>query len=188
MSRAAGLLAVALTTGLAHAEAPVHHVLKLRLDPGARTLRGMDRVTLRAGAPAAFELATGLTVERLVVDGGPVPAAAGRRQVTLDLDPRRAVHEIVAEYRGTLGATSDGDASKPVAGPDGSLLPAGGWFPTFDAAFTYSVTVEVPETQRALTSGRSWRRAPARQPLRHVRGEWRGVVELSLSSPAPSHR
>jgi len=180
MTRATCLLAVALTAALARAEAPVHHVLKLRLDPAARAVRGTDRVTLRAGAPAAFELATGLAVERLVVDGSPVPAAAGRRQVTLDLDPGRAVHEILVEYRGTLGATGDGDTTKPLAGPDGSFLPAGGWFPTFDAAFTYSVTVEVPGPQRALTSGRLMAESSDERGYRATFASGEPVAELSL--------
>jgi aminopeptidase N len=152
--RALGLLVVAFAVAVMAAEAPVHHALVIRLDPAALTLRGVDHLTLRAGAPTAFTLADGSTVDRLVVDGTPVPARATDGRVTLTLDAR-PVHELVIEYRGVLGAPPrDGDIAHPVGGPDGSYLPAPGWYPTFDAPFTYAVTLDVPDPQRAVTSGR----------------------------------
>ena len=98
------LLAIALCTTLAHAEPAVHHVLKVRLDPVARTVRAVDRVTLRPGAPAAFRLADGFAVEQLVVDGRSATTPAGSGAVGLELDPARTLHEVVVTYRGTLAA------------------------------------------------------------------------------------
>jgi aminopeptidase N len=152
MRRALALLAAAVATAVGAAEPPVHHVLEVRIDPATRTLRGVDRLTLRAGAPDTFRLADGFELERVALDGQPVPPGDGR--VALTLAPS-STHELVVEYRGTLAAPPhDGAVTGAVAGPNGSFLPGTGWYPTFDGPFTYAVTLDVPDPQRALTSGR----------------------------------
>ncbi len=180
MTRAFGLAVVALATRVAAGEPPVHHALEVRLDPAARTLQGVDRVTLRAGAPRTFTLASGFTVERVTVDGTVVKPAGADRRVTLALD-ERATHEIVVAYRGTLAAPPrDGEVTQAVAGPEGSFLPGSGWYPTFDAPFTYEVTVEVPDPQRAVTPGRLTAETSADGRSRATFAADAPVLEVSL--------
>jgi aminopeptidase N len=161
MTRALGVLAVVFAVRPVAAEAPVHHALDIRLDPASRALRGVDHVTLRAGAPASFTLSSGFTIERLEVDGAPVPTRASGGPVALELTTR-PVHELVVEYHGALGTPPPGgEITQAVAGSDGSYLPAAGWYPTFEAPFTYAVTLDVPDPQRAVTPGRLARETTA---------------------------
>src|SRR5262245_46120754 len=154
MDRVLTIVLLALAIRARAEDAPVHHVLEVRLDPAARTLRGVDRVRLGAHAPTAFALLPGFSVERVTADGQPIrPKASGDRQV-LELDGSRQ-HEVVIEYRGTVAAASPGaEVAVSAAGPDGSYLQAAGWFPSFEGLFNYEVTIDVPEPQRAVTSGR----------------------------------
>src|SRR5262249_55667340 len=63
-------------------------------------------------------------------------------------------HTVVIEYRGRLRPLPQaGEVTGPVAGTEGSYLPAG-WFPIFGGLFDYEVTVDVPDSQRALAPGR----------------------------------
>lgn len=181
MTRALALVVALVAARALAADPPVHHVLELRLDPTARTVHGVDRVTLRAGAPAAFALASGFTIERLTVDGAAVKPAATDGRVSLGLD-ERPVHEIVVEYRGTLAAPPrEGDPTGPVAGPEGSYLPSSsGWYPTFEGPFTYAVTIEVPDPQRAVTSGRLTAETSADGRYRVTFTTDTPAVELSL--------
>ncbi len=148
-------IGLALATGAGVTEAPVHHVLTVSLDPATRSLRGVDRVTLRDRRAAAFALWRGLTVERLVVDGRPVsPAGTGRFALSLDARP---VHEVLVEYSGTVAVPAPshrGAVAHPVIDAEGSFLPSDRWFPTFGGVFSYEVTIDVPDPQRAVTSGR----------------------------------
>jgi hypothetical protein len=144
------LFALGLVRQALAADAPIHHVLEVRLDPATRALEGTDRVSL-GGGPVAFKLAPGFAVDRLVVDGKPTEMRARGGRITLDPGVQ---HEVVVEYRGRAAAVPQtGDVTGPVAGTDGSYLPDG-WFPTFGGLFTYEVTIDVPDPQRALTPGR----------------------------------
>src|SRR5262249_11801625 len=56
---------------------------------------------------------------------------------------------------GTLDpAPATGPLTRSAVSPEGSCLLGTGWFPTFDGPFTYEITIDVPEPQRAVTSGR----------------------------------
>jgi len=131
---------------------PVQHTIELHIDPAARTFRGFDRVTLHVGAPSTFTIADGLTVDRITIDERPVAPTAGADAFRLD---PLTEHALVLEYHGALAAPpDDGDIARPVGGPDGSYLPPATWYPAFDGPFTSSVTLDVPDPQRAATSGR----------------------------------
>ena len=175
----AGLLVLACAVRVPAAEVPVHHGLELRLEPATRALRGVDRVTLRAGAPPAFTLGTGLTIDRLTVDDTPVAATGGRVALTLDT---QTAHELVVQYHGMLGAPpreGEGDITQPVGGPDGSYLPPAAWYPAFDGPFTYAVTLDVPDPQRAVTSGRLTAETTADGRYRATFGSDVPAVELA---------
>ncbi len=151
MTRAGALLALALAARALAADAPVHHVLELRFEPAQRALQGTDRIALRGRGPAAFKLAPGFAIVRLVVDGKPAQVGMRGGRIALDQDAR---HDVVVEYRGHVASPPEAaDVTGPVAGTDGSYLPDG-WFPTFGGLFTYEVTIDVPDPQRALTPGR----------------------------------
>src|SRR5262249_59962410 len=63
-------------------------------------------------------------------------------------------HTVVIEYHGRLAPVQkDDETISAVAGPEGSYLPAG-WFPTFGDLFEYEVSIDVPDSQRALVPGR----------------------------------
>jgi aminopeptidase N len=147
-------LLFASATAARAADAPVHHVLELRIEPASRTLRGIDRVKLAPQARAVFTLSRGFAVDRLGGDGHEVrPAHAGDRY-SLAL-AAGTEHEVVVEYHGTLDpAPATGPLTRSAVSPEGSCLLGTGWFPSFDGPFTYEITIDVPEPQRAVTSGR----------------------------------
>jgi aminopeptidase N len=148
------LLLLAFAAPARAAGAPVHHVLELHLDPATRTLRGVDRVTLAPHAPLTFTLSPGFVLVRVRADTHKIRSTDTRGQYALPLDAATA-HDVVVEYRATLGSASGADElTGPVASPAGSCLPGTGWFPSFDGPFTYEITIDVPEPQRAVTSGR----------------------------------
>jgi aminopeptidase N len=145
------LLAVGIAAYALAAVAPVHHALDVRLDPGARTLEGRDRVSLHATGSVAFKLGPGFSIDHLVVDDRPVEVRPRGGRITLG---EGSEHAVVIEYRGRLGPLPQaGEVVGPVAGTEGSYLPAG-WFPTFGGLFDYEVTIDVPDSQRALAPGR----------------------------------
>src|SRR5262249_35142582 len=105
-------------------------------------------------AAAAFTLSPGVVVDRIRADGHEIhPVRAGDRHA-LALAGATA-HEVVIEYHGTLDpAPATGQLTRSVGSPEGSCLLGAGWFPSFDGPFTYELTIDVPEPQRAVTSGR----------------------------------
>src|SRR5262249_61592253 len=145
---------LASVTAAKAAHVGVHHVLELRLDPASRTLRGVDRVKLRPKAPATFTLSPGFAVDRLRADEHDIRSAQAGDRHALALAGATA-HEVVIEYHGTLDpAPATGQLTRSAASPEGSCLLGAGWFPSFDGPFTYELTIDVPEPQRAVTSGR----------------------------------
>jgi aminopeptidase N len=136
------------------ADVAVHHALELRLDPATRALRGVDRVKLAPRAPATFTLSPGLAIDDIRADGRPIRSAGTRGRHTLAL-AGSAAHEVVIAYHGTLDhAPPTGELTRSVASPEGSCLLGTGWFPSFDGPFTYEIAIDVPQPQRAVTSGR----------------------------------
>jgi aminopeptidase N len=148
------ILVVAVTAPARAADVAVHHVLELRLDPAARTVRGVDRVTLAPHAAAAFTLAPGFTVDRIRSGGHEIRSGRTGEQHVLAL-AGSTEHEVLIAYHGTLGPPpATGELTRSVATPEGSCLLGTGWFPSFDGPFTYEITIDVPDPQRPVTSGR----------------------------------
>ena len=151
MTGAIVLLVLGVASHALAAAAPTRHVLEVRLDPAALTLEGTDRVTLHATGSVAFKMDPGFTVAHVVVDDRPVQVHARGGRIAL---PEGSEHTVVIEYHGRLAPLPrEGEAIGPVAGPEGSYLPAG-WFPTFGDLFDYEVSIDVPDSQCALVPGR----------------------------------
>ena len=151
MTRAIVLLALGIASPVLAAGGPLHHALEVRLDPAALTLEGTDRVTLHATGSVAFKLAPGFTVAHVVVDDRPAQVDARGGRIALG---EGSDHTVAIEYHGRLAPLpKDGEAIGAIAGPEGSYLPAG-WFPTFGDLFDYEVSIDVPDSQRALVPGR----------------------------------
>src|SRR5262249_44800217 len=130
---------------------PVQHTIELRIDPTARTFRGVDRVTLHVGAPSTFTIADGLTMDRITIDERPVAPTAGADAFRLD---PLTEHAWGLGYPARLEPRPDpGDTGRRGGGGDGASPPPATWSPAFTAPFTASVTLEVPDPQRAVTSG-----------------------------------
>jgi aminopeptidase N len=163
-ARAALLLGLFALTPVRAAVEQVHHELALHIDPAARTLHAVDRVTLRGDGVAHVRLAEQFRVRRASLDGRPLadPDAANAQQVwRVALDAGRSAHMDI-EYSGVLAPLVQVDHRgtlerlPPMADARGTYLPAGsGWYPAVDeAAFTYRLTLRLPAGQRGLVPGR----------------------------------
>ena len=174
------VLVLASVTPARAAHVAVHHVLDLQLDPAARALRGVDRVKLAARAPATFTLSPGFAVDRIRVDGRAIRSARTGERYSLALAGDTA-HEVEIEYHATLvPPPATGELTRSVAGPEGSCLLGTGWFPSFDGPFTYEITIDVPEPQRAVTSGRLTAETTARGRSRATFESDAPLTELTL--------
>ena len=173
-------LVLASVTPARAAHVAVHHVLDLQFDPAARALRGVDRVKLAARAPATFTLSPGFAVDRIRVDGRAIRSARTGERYSLALAGDTA-HEVEIEYHATLvPPPATGELTRSVAGPEGSCLLGTGWFPSFDGPFTYEITIDVPEPQRAVTSGRLTAETTARGRSRATFESDAPLTELTL--------
>lgn len=156
---AVALVAVAQPAPAEIPAAPVHHDLRVTLDPETREFRAVDRIRLTGLRPERLGLAPGFVVDNLVVDGRATPAVRVAGGWRLALDDRPA-HEIEVRYHGALAPLAAGPgrggAGRAFADPRGSFLPGhAAWYPRFgEAAITYSLDVETPEGQRAVAPGR----------------------------------
>lgn len=149
-----GLLAVVVP-----AFGAVQHAIDVRLDPGARTLHAVDRITLDGAPVEALTLPASFAIERVTVDGRVVEPTRDGARVPLALDA--AAHVVEVAYGGLLAPFApDARGDAPAAGPEGAFLPAD-WYPTVDARpFTWTLEVAVPPGQRAVAPGRLVREEP----------------------------
>ncbi|MGF1641931.1 MAG: M1 family metallopeptidase [Rhodospirillales bacterium] len=164
----ATVLAAGLSSGLSSGPAaapadqtrPVpHHVIALRLDPQAGHLDVVDRLTVTGPATVDLTLAPWLRIRSATVDGRPLAPDASQMTVN-----DGEVREIARAYSGvpttpeparSSGAAGGVPGDRPLIGPEGSYLPAGGgWLAATDrGAVTYRLTVSVPPGARAAATG-----------------------------------
>ena len=151
----AAMLAATAARAAPAPPAPLQHRLEVRLEPESSSLFVTDRIHLRSSAPIIFTLAPELTVDRLLVDGKPVPAAptAGRWTLHLDAHPE---HDVTVDYHGRLPGQGGGEGGTDlVVGTSGTFLAGGGWYPTFaDGPLSYDISVHVPHGQVAVAPGK----------------------------------
>lgn len=149
----------------------LHHDLRLRLEPASQELNAEDRVSFNAQGTVRFALGAMLTLTRLVVDGKEFPlppreTSQGSALWEIELAGSGTRHTVEIHYHGRLEALDTRLDHREVLGfipamadSQGSYLPSSwyrpSWYPSFDAtAFTYTLDLDLPETQRGLTPGR----------------------------------
>lgn len=166
MNRMIGALCVAAAVAVtvvmpgvraAQPEAPIHHAAEVRLDPESRGLTVTDVITVRGRKQIRFRLAPWLKVDRMLLDGRPVPVPANAEAWRATL-PDKGAHRIQLHMQGTLPLLRPGRGMRQRAalGPEGGyLLEGAGWIPvTGDDRVSYRLRVEVPVSYRAVATGR----------------------------------
>jgi aminopeptidase N len=147
-----------------HAARATHIDLEVALDPAARIVSGKATLRFEANEPRRFALASeaviaqaqagGREIElvqrardgRLVYD---LPATVGERSVSVVYRLALAPLDDARDHRGVLAGLP------AMAAATGSFLPAGsGWYPEPEGDFSYTVSVSVPPSQRAIVPGR----------------------------------
>ena len=144
-----------LAAGSTAAASSLHHDLRVRLEPETRRLVASDRLRLRCPCPGTFALLPRLAITQLTIDGVDVPPVRTDGQVQLPPLPGPA-HAIRVRYRGRLDPPPlDRVPEGSTMSRTGTLLATAAWYPIFaDLPFTYTLRVDVPASQRAVTAGR----------------------------------
>jgi hypothetical protein len=143
---------------------PVRAEIEVRIEPGTRELIGRGTWQVAAGRPWRVTLGERFDVQRFLVDGKPGPSAPaqaeGLRAWQLPAAPRPRRIEITwGGQLEALDASLDHRAvltdATPVTAPRGTFLPAASrWHPVFEGAgIAYRISVDVPDTQRAIVPG-----------------------------------
>ncbi len=149
----------------------LHHDLRLRLEPASQELSAEDRVSFNARGTIRFALGAMFTVTRLMVDGKEFPLTPSETSQSsalweLDLAGASSRHTVELHYHGRLQPLDTRLDDRQVLGfipamadTQGTYLPASGyqpaWYASFDAdSFTYTLDLDLPETQRGLAPGR----------------------------------
>ncbi|MCH7930271.1 MAG: M1 family peptidase [Proteobacteria bacterium] len=155
------IIAIVLWPGLAIAEpgtAPIHHQLRVTLEPGTGAITVVDRLRVEGGGVAVLKPPPGASINQIAIGGG---ITFGSRDGRWEIGFHGSMmHEATIGYRAILappkGPEGPGGPAQAVVGPEGSYLPGGaGWYPDFgDRPFTYDLTIDVPEEQRAVAPGR----------------------------------
>lgn len=141
-----------------------HVNLDIRLDPKARMLSATALISADSET-LAFYLADGFVLEAAEVEGATRPtnrsALDGLQRFQIDLRPEVGTTTVKLRYHGELepldaSMTHDDTLSAlpAMASEHGSYLPGNsGWHPMLESAFTYRISVNVPEGQIAVAPG-----------------------------------
>jgi aminopeptidase N len=148
------LLFAAAWAGGGDEGALTHHELIVRLDPARHEISATDHVRFAAKLPSDFVLAGALGVQRVTVEGAPVPARQTNEQWHLELADRDT-HEITIEYGGVIPGDGGEDANGVLVDPSGTFLSGAAWYPDFGSTLvSFDLTVSVPAGQVAVAPGR----------------------------------
>ncbi|MDQ2105484.1 M1 family metallopeptidase, partial [Azospirillum isscasi] len=131
--------------------AGLHHDLTVTLEPAARRLEAVDRLSLPAGTHR-LRLAPGLVVGEALLNGKPVAVRGNALPVTVP----EGGGELLLRYAGTLPPLTP-DARGGGGGAEGAYLPAGtGWLPTPQGGPppSWRLSVRVPAPFVAVATGR----------------------------------
>ncbi len=153
------VVAASLTVSLvaaASADETLHHRLELTLEPESGSLEVRDVIETGGHERLALELAPGLSIEDLVVDGETVEPPSRDGVVSIEL-PTSGDHRVEIAYGGVLEAGGAGRGLSPMVTTEGAFLPYGiGWLAhggTEDQTVTYVVSLDVPAPYKALATG-----------------------------------
>ena len=141
-----------------------HVDLDVNLELKSRMLSATASITAESKT-LAFYLAKGFVLEAAEVDGATVPtnrsAVDGLQRFQIDLHAETNAQTVKLRYHGKLQpletSMTHHDTLAPLpamASEQGSYLPGdSGWHPMLESAFTYRVSVSVPEGQIAVAPG-----------------------------------
>jgi aminopeptidase N len=144
------------------AGAAPQHDLSVSLDPATRRLEGRDLITFASRRSAALVIGRAMQIDSITADGQAIaPRQSSGRDLKRVVLP--AALRVEVKWSGTLAAldtaidhraTLTGNA--PVAGAQGSFLPAGsGWYPMVEGALErYRVRLDLPAGQTGMVPGR----------------------------------
>jgi hypothetical protein len=190
------LLAAALAPASARAgtPAPIHHALRVTLDPAGHLLEARDTVRFpaevlaRTGRAPVFRLHDGLepatstpgvVLETLAHEPGEVPTVVCRLRVPAGVDAVELRLRGVVDHplRGEGEEYARGQQDTPgIIGADGVVLSrAASWYPDFDEPFlTFDLEVRLPAGWDAVSQGTR---------ARHERGAGGTVVRWESPDP-----
>lgn len=146
------------------APAPVAYDITVRIDPATRELSGTSAIVIGPAQPVELVLARRFEAERITVDGKKAATShvAGGLSVW-QLGAAKTSRKIEVHWHGVLEPLDASlehrqtlSAATPVAGEQGTFLPAGAaWYPQVRGLMPgYRVTIDLPQTQRGIVPGR----------------------------------
>ncbi len=141
-----------------------HLDIDVSVDPKTRMLNASALISADVDT-LTFYLAEGFVLEAAELDGATVPAALvsveGLQRFEIELHAEQGTRTVSLRYHGELqpldsAMTHDDTLAvlPAMTSEQGSYLPgASGWHPMFESAFTYRLTVSVPDGQIAVAPG-----------------------------------
>lgn len=161
--------------------AGVHHDLEVVLDPAARRVEVIDRVTVTPGAASAMRLPAPMVLAEATAGGRTLPVRRLSGGTVVPVPERGG--ELVLRYTATLPPFAP-EGRGPAAGEDGVYLPGGAWIASSDGEPpTWRLTVRVPDPYVAVATG-ALVEEQAGGGYRAVFAEARPVEEPSLFAGA----
>jgi len=139
--------------------------LDVSLDPTAGTISVNAAIT--TDAPVLnFYLANNFVVQSVELDGATIPTnrsiLEGSQQFQIDFPDAQQTRTVTVRYHGKLHALDTSltheetlQALPAMSSAQGAYLPGdAGWYPITDSAFTYRLTIAVPQGQVAVAPGK----------------------------------
>lgn len=143
----------------ARASEPIHHDIRLALNPEHGTVAVTDRITVTGRKKITLAVEPWMRMSNIRIDGEAVQDNASGATVTLTVPSLRR-HRIDVAARGTIPKADEkarrrNTGSDPVAGKAGAYLPGWvQWFPrTSDPVAGYRLSIETPAAHRAVATG-----------------------------------
>ncbi len=143
----------------AFATGPVHHDIKLAVNPDGGTIAVTDRITVTGRRNLTLSVAPWMRMSDIRVDGNAISDRALSTSFHLTL-PSPGRHQIDVAAKGIIPGNDEEMVRKragtgPVARGDGLYLPGWTrWFPsTSDATISYRLAIETPAAHRAVATG-----------------------------------
>lgn len=143
-------------------QAAVEYDFSVRIDPAEQSLAGRGTITLTGAGAATMAIGRRFQVTSLRADGQALEApergaggvqrwdVGGARRIEIEWRGELAPLDATLDHRQTLSA------SAPVAGTEGTFLPAASrWYPRIEGALaSYRLALDLPQEQRGLVAGR----------------------------------
>ncbi|MGI9382104.1 MAG: hypothetical protein ACR2PO_03050, partial [Methyloligellaceae bacterium] len=159
----AGILLGFVSAGVhsppARAAEPLHHDIRLVVNPNDGKITVADRITVSGRRSVTLGVAPWMRMSDIRVDGNVIGKGAPSQSLTVAM-PSLGTHRIDVAAEGVVpkidrDATMQRAGSGPAADSEGLYLPGWArWFPgTSDEAISYRLNVETPAAHRAAATG-----------------------------------